>query len=567
MLHLKSFPIKRVLPWFLGGLLLVGIGLRFVNLESGIFWVDEVATAVRVRGYTQAEVVATVADGRPRSPTELWQFVETPSDRDRITTLNALVQSPEHAPFYFLLTREWAALFGSSPTTLRLLSVLLSLLTLPMLFWLCWEWLHSFLAGSIAVSLLAISPLFISYAQEARPYSLWLFLLVLSGGLLMRAWKTRHLLLWASYGLTLTLTLYTSLLSLPLVIGQGLYLTLAARESRNIYRKPDIFSIKAVWGAIAFSILAFLPWLVVIISQWNTLQSNTAWMQLPMGLVDRIGIWLYSISIPVFDVPVAPLGTLSSTLQILTSFGLLLVFKGMLLRLMQRTSWRVWGWILALGLPIPVLLAIADAVLGGRRSTAPRYWIPAHLAIVLLIAAFAAWKPTGWLRNRQQRQWRLWLITGLLGLSLVCALGNLERSPRYLKSRNINNPAIAAAINRAPNPQIFAEPTEVYDLISLSQALEPTVAIHILEASGTASPTADRLRTQPLSCQSTTFLFNPSPELEAVLGDRPNWTLQPAYAPDRLNAAEISLSVWQIDSNCPSQASESYAKAINTRIR
>jgi len=239
----------------------------------------------------------------------------------------------------------------------------------------------------------------------------------------------------------------------------------------------------------------------------------------------------------------------------------------MLLRLMQRTSWRVWGWILALGLPIPVLLAIADAVLGGRRSTAPRYWIPAHLAIVLLIAAFAAWKPTGWLRNRQQRQWRLWLIAGLLGLSLVCALGNLERSPRYLKSRNINNPAIAAAINRAPNPQIFAEPTEVYDLISLSQALEPTVAIHILEASGTASPTADRLRTQPLSCQATTFLFNPSPELEAVLGDRPNWTLQPAYAPDRLNAAEISLAVWQIDPNCPSQASESYANAVKARIR
>ncbi|MEO1211350.1 MAG: glycosyltransferase family 39 protein [Cyanobacteria bacterium J06638_20] len=551
MLPLKTLSLRLILPWLLGGLLLLGIGLRFANLESGIFWVDEVATAVRVRGYTQAEVVAAVADGQPRSPAELWQFVVAPSDRDRRKTLDALVQSPEHAPLYFLLTREWSALFGQTPATLRLLSVMLSLLTLPMLAWLCWEWLYSSLAGGIAAALLAISPLFISYAQEARPYSLWLFLLVLSGGLLMRAWRRGNNGLWIGYGIALTLALYTSLLSLPVVISQGLHVTLAERGSGDIYRKSDRASVKAVWVAIAVSLLAFLPWLIVVGRQWNTLRSNTAWMQLPMGLVDRIGIWLYSLSIPVFDVPVAPLGSLASTLQILTSFVLLLVFVGMLLRLMQQTSWRIWGWILALGLPIPVLLALVDAVFGGRRSTAPRYWIPAHLALVLLIAAFTAWKPSGWLQTRY-RPWRLWLVVGLLGLSLVCSLGNLERSPRYLKSRNINNPAIAAAINQSPNPQIFAEPTEVYDLISLSQTLAPTVAIHILEMPGAASPTVQRLQRQPLSCQATTFLFNPSPELAAAMGDRPDWQLQPAYEADRLNAAEISLAVWRIEPDCPS---------------
>ncbi|NER07139.1 MAG: hypothetical protein F6K17_33465 [Okeania sp. SIO3C4] len=160
-----------------------------------------------------------VADGQPRSPAELWQFVVAPSDRDRRTTLDALVQSPEHAPLYFLLAREWSARFGASPATLRLLSVVLSLLTLPMLAWLCWEWLYSSLAGGIAAALLAISPLFISYAQEARPYSLWLFLLVLSGGLLMRAWRRGNNGLWIGYGIALTLTLYTSLLSLPIVIS------------------------------------------------------------------------------------------------------------------------------------------------------------------------------------------------------------------------------------------------------------------------------------------------------------------------------------------------------------
>lgn len=555
MLRLKSFSIKLVLPWLLGGLLLLGMGLRFANLESGIFWVDEVATAVRVRGYTQSEVVAAVADGRPRSPRELWQVVSTPSDRDRLSTLQALVKSPEHAPLFFLVTREWAALFGYSPATLRLLSVVLSMLTLPALFWFCWEWLQSVFAGSIAVTLLAISPLFISYAQEARPYSLWLFLLVLSGALLMRAWKTGSRWLWGGYGIALTLTLYTSLLSLPIALSQGLYLTLA-ESGAEWYRKPKRSPVKAVWGAIAFSILAFLPWLIVIGSQWDTLQNNTAWMQLPMGLVDRIGIWLYSISILVFDVPVAPLGTLASTLQILTSLLLLLIFAGMLVRLVQRTSWRVWGWVLALGLPIPLVLAIADAVLGGRRSTAPRYWIPAHLALVLLVAAFVAWKPSGWQMMRKPSQWRLWLVTGLLGLSLVCSLGNLERSPRYLKSRNINNPAIAAAINGTANPQIFAEPTEVYDLISLSQWLEPTVAIHIAEEPGRDSPTLQRLRTQTLSCQETAFLLNPSPEVEEALGDRPDWRLLPAYEPNRLNAAEISLSLWQIEPDCSANISQ-----------
>src|SRR5687768_11835048 len=46
---------QLVWPMLLGFIILLGIGFRVSQLDAPVFWVDEVATATRVSGYTQAE--------------------------------------------------------------------------------------------------------------------------------------------------------------------------------------------------------------------------------------------------------------------------------------------------------------------------------------------------------------------------------------------------------------------------------------------------------------------------------------------------------------------------------
>lgn len=524
---------KHLWRWVLVGLVLVGIGLRWINLETKVFWVDEVATAVRVGGYTQTELTEAIANTPPRPATDLWQTITGDIERPPSATLQALIKSPEHAPLYFLLAREWAALFGRSAIALRSLSVCLSLLSFPALVWLCLEWLALPSVGGIALAMMAVSPLFISYAQEARPYSLWLLLLLLSGGFLLRAMRRPHWIAWCGYGLSLTLALYTSLLSVPIALAQALYVW-GAEEGKwsRMTRHAG--------GAIALSFVAFLPWVVVILTHWDTLQRNTAWMQQPLDFVAILGTWIYGLSILIFDVPVAPLTSPIAALQILTSTAILAIFGLALWKLIQRTPFRTWGFVLALALPTPLLLILADLAVGGQRSTAPRYWMAAHLGLVLILAG---WYSLQWHSpSSSHSRHSLWsgVLALLLIISLASSLGNIGRSPRYLKSRNLHNGAIATYINQTPNALVVTESENLYDLISLSRDLTPAITVQVLSRDRLeTSETADH---QPL-CQPNILLFNPSQALLKTLQSQ-DMALKQRYIPQRLTPTELALTLW-----------------------
>lgn len=592
----------RTIPrHWIGGLLLLlllGIGLRGVNLGDRVYWVDEVATSIRVAGYTRAEVVAAVSNGRSLSPADLLHFRQLDPDRPLSDTFSALMGSPEHAPLYFLLARFWTGWLGSGAIAIRSLSVLLSVLALPVMFVLAWElfqandstfldqkentlqenktqdkrwherWIKRnkkiLLMAAIATVGLAISPFFIAYAQEARPYSLWALVLLLSGITLLRSLRRNQWQDWLAYAGAIALCLYTSLLSVPIMVGQGIYLI-------NLERWRVSDRVRRYALAFTLGLLAFLPWLWLIVQQWTTLQDNTTWMRSPLDLPALIGIWIYSLSILVFDVPVAPPGSLAGIAQISLSIFILGIFARSLWLLHTQTPARVWGVVWAIALPTPLVLILADLILGGQRSTAPRYLLPAHLGIWLAIA-FAivhslsrisseltqlgdferrsaplkiaqklgfSWfmrQPRLSYRNQQQRIWQGFTVL-LLSLCLISNMINLERSPRYLKSRNLHNEAIATLLNQIDDPLVLAEPSEVLDLISLSDRLNATTEIRI-----TPSPEFPALLT---NFTQPTFLFNPSADVLETL--ELNYLLTQVYLPERLISTELALSLWRVE--------------------
>lgn len=559
------------------GLLSLGLLFRTVNLDQKVFWVDEVATAIRAVGYTKAEVTAQLADAAPHLPAELLAYQRLTPHRSPLDTLHALVRSPEHAPLYFLLTRFWMQSFGSSVSAIRSLSVLCSLLVLPGVYWFgrelalcCAGRLEtqqmrtaSLLGkstgqlGTAAAGFVAISPFFVAYAQEARPYSLWLLALVLSSGALLRATRLNSAASWVLYTVTLVLSLYTSLLSLLPIVGQGIYVMLVARFSKTISRRYLV--------AAATAMLLFSPWLGVIWQHQAALAANTTWMRTSVNPLSILAIWLYSFAVLFFDVPVVASGWLAvgqavTAALVLTSIGYALY---QLVKLPRRISLLI----ATLSLPVPLLLILLDLLFQGQASATPRYLVPSQLGIMIAVACLTI--PVNYLpsQNREFQQTqhsfpkrtasrqrpgfrfcftrdpqqlanrcRQGISVFLLSLSLISCLVNLHRSPDYQKDRNRYNPEIAAVLNQATNPVLFAASDQTLDLLSLSHSLKQTVKIYILPP--------DRLLSALSavnSCESA-FLFQPSPMLRAAT----SLNLTQVYQPPLLTSEDVYLSLWSV---------------------
>ncbi len=89
-------------------------------------------------------------------------------------------------PLYFFILHFLVGAFGLSEYALRILSVFANVATVPLLYALARRWLAPS-AGALAALLGALSPFYVWYAQEARPYALVLFWSLLAVYALTRA--------------------------------------------------------------------------------------------------------------------------------------------------------------------------------------------------------------------------------------------------------------------------------------------------------------------------------------------------------------------------------------------
>ena len=146
---------KKVYFWlFL--IILLGIGLRFYNLSAESLWTDEMVSLMHTQRSNDLEII------------------------DSVTNMELM------PPGYFLILDRWINYFGNSEFSLRFLSVLFDSLSILLVFLIATK-LFNKKIGLISAFLLATTMLQIVYAQEARPYSLFGFLVLLSTYLLILA--------------------------------------------------------------------------------------------------------------------------------------------------------------------------------------------------------------------------------------------------------------------------------------------------------------------------------------------------------------------------------------------
>ena len=513
-------------------LILLGIFFRFANFDSKIYWVDEVTTSLRISGYTKQEFIQNISDSGIIGIEDLQKYQRLSPEKNLTDTLNALKKSPEHAPLYFLLLRLWVQLFGSSVAVTRSLSIIFSLLALPCVYWLCWELFKSPLVGWVALALMAVSPFYVAYAQEARPYSLWTVTILISSVALLRAIRLNNSISWVFYTVTLILGLYTSLLSLLVAIGQSIYII--GVEKLRFTKTTKNYLI-----ASSFGIIAFAPWLLVIFYNWHTLQDNTTWMEVPMKIPFMAVIWMYSIGIIFFDLPISTLLDPTAIVEFLIHLTLLVLIGFAIYFLCSTHGQQAW-FVLTLTLVAPLILIIMDLILERQSSTAPRYMIPCHLGIQLGVAYFLTHKIyfSAFDNIKHQQKWRFILII-LISLGIVSCISNLEKSPRHQKNRNLHNIPISTILNQAKFPLLLAEPRETIDILSLSYSLKANIKIQLL---------TKRNFLQTFDECNDVFLFNPSSALLDSINQE-KIKLKLAYRPKTLISDEISLSLWTVENH------------------
>lgn len=515
------------LRFFIITLLLLGVFFRFVNLDLKVYWTDEVINTQYSSGYTEVELWDQVKawNCHDISITSLHNKFQFPNpEKSSIDVIKALaIDEPQNPPLYYLLSRWWMQLFGDSVAVRRSLSACISLLAFPCIYWLCLELFESSLTGWIAIALLAVSPLHVLYAQEVRPYGAWTVTILLSSAALLWAMRLKTKLHWGTYAATLTLGLYTFTLSGLFAIGHGVYVAIVERFRLS---KTVISYLLASLAGIMF----FSPWLILTIIGFSIGSSEMSdWRQREIPLFSLINSWVLNLSLIFIDVTRDR--SQISTLEKYLLIPLLLVMVGYSIYFLCRnTPQRVWLFILTL-IGVPWLaLTLPDLIVGGVRSSVPRYLIPSYLGIQLAVAYLFATKITSisasvW----RQKLWQIAMIALISSGVLSCTISSQSAS-WWNKYQNSHNPPIASIVNRANHPLLLSEFTGGRSIVSLSYLLDPKVRLLLW-----SEPNIPKI---PDSF-SDVFLLDPSEELLDRIENEQNFKVEPVYKSNQ-------LSLWKL---------------------
>lgn len=513
----------RYLQVLLVIVLVLGVVFRFVNLERKAYWIDEVHTSVRVAGYKKTEFVDKVPAERVIKIEELLEFQRITPEKDWSDTMKALAGNAEHTPLYYVMARLAMQWFGSSVTVTRGLAAVISLLVFPCVYWLCLELFASRLVGWIAMALIAVSPLHVLYAQEAREYSLWTVTILLSSASLLRAMRLKTKLSWGMYALSVAIGLYSHMLSVLVFIGHATYVFAMER-----FRWSKAFTAYIMASLAGF--ITLIPWIILYFINASTVG---IWTNKRLTFFTLVKRWLVNLSAVFLDLQIGYNNQFfdvengndvvqfgySDLLIYVIPFVVILV--GYSLYFICRNQPKsVWLFILTLMGISTIILVVPDVISGGQRSTIGRYLIPCYLGIQLAVAYLLTTQVTSIsVKAWQQKLFQLILIALFSSGILSCAMSS-QAETWWNKYSSYYNPHVAHIINQSPRPLVISSQERVSRIASLSYQLDSKVRLLLIDGTD-ISKIPDGF--------SDVFLFRPSGKLYNKLEESQNYQLQSVH--------------------------------------
>ncbi|MBE9209027.1 glycosyltransferase family 39 protein [Nostoc sp. LEGE 06077] len=496
-------------------ILLLGIYFRFANLDHKVYWTDEVYTSLWLSGHSTLEIIEKFYNGAIVNIDILKEYQQVNIDQGINSAITRLaLEDSQHPPLYYYLAWLWSAWLGNSVAIIRSLSAIISVFSLVGIYYLCQELFKSRLTSWISISLIAISPFHILYAQEAREYSLWTLSILISNYSLLLALRKKTFFSWVIYTITLILSFYTFLFSIFVPLGHGIYILVI-----NSYKLTK--TLIAYILSLMVAIIAFLPWLIVIYQgKMSGRIQRLDWITEPTSLPALMGKWLLNITRLFLDwmninentsiKAIVWLIPLTLALLILIGYGFYY--------LCRSTPKTTWLFLLTFTFPTAIALIIPDILFGGRRSGVARYLIPTFLGIQLTIAHLLASKLVLIQSLKWQKIWRLITIfvisCGVISCVIISSAGIWWNKGA---ANNLRLDQVATVLNQTLQPVVVSDAKFPY-ILGLT---------HLLN-----SDASFQLTTQPQALvipkkQDSLFLFYPSRKLYKYL--RVSYNLEPLY--------------------------------------
>jgi uncharacterized membrane protein len=529
--------------------LVLGLTLRMYAPGHKVYQHDETITALRISGHTEREFIQDLVHNPGLTLGQIQQRYQAYNPSRLIGfTLDGLAQEePQLTPLYYGLVHYWAGVFGSDRGTVRILSIVFSILTIVPLIWLGWELFGSWQAPMIAVGLFALSPFHTLMAQQARHYSLWALTTLLCSAALLRALRRDRPIDWLGYSLSLALSLYTGLLTVLVAAAHGLYVVLQAWTPSRGQTWSQIWKPLSRYGLASIGAgLLFSPWAIILFQNWSRVRQATGvvllgtqtkrqiapwsqliggWLRFPARLFYDANIWSES---PGWL-------RMGQAAMIVFSLSLLLYSSYRLWRSYDR---RISLFLLTLAIVPWAGLVVQDRVLGvrgGEGSITLMYLTPTMLAIGLMVASALAYhlRPQshpGWFQAIGQLSLVILLSAGLLSNGLIAQADWWVNQGFPLKLQK--ELAVAKLINQSDRPVLVSDP-EAWEVLFFSHLIKPETPVIMNARCGLCN-----LPDQPgwipdLEDRSPRiFAFpNPSSELQTTLKTTFGLRLDPLLSP------------------------------------
>ncbi|NJL83266.1 MAG: hypothetical protein HC890_10495, partial [Chloroflexaceae bacterium] len=282
-----------------------------------------------------------------------------------------------------------------------------SLLTFPVIYWLCRELFALPLVGWLAMALYGISPAMLKFATFVRPYSLLLLLSLLSSAIFLRSLKHSTKLGWMLYAATTAVGLYTHLLMGLVAIAHGIYLLIVEK-----FRLTELVK-RFFLSAIAAGVIA-LPWLWIVWQSLPTVRETTKWLAKPIPALELIHWWAKN-----FNQGFAAWHFQYESIFFWAIAPLLALIGWAFYVLIRRTPWRTWSFILILMGTSFLPFLLADLLLGGKRTTAQRFFLVCYVCMDIVIAYWLASNLAATIKERGQHQFWTFLTVLLLGVGAI----------------------------------------------------------------------------------------------------------------------------------------------------
>ena len=312
-------------------------------------------------------------------------------------------------------------------------------------------------------------------------------MVIASGYALLKAIRWRHPLFWAGYSLACIFGLYTHVLFGLTMMGHGAYILLLSMESSRSFGKRKRFPFSQLLleflGAVAIAILAFSPWLIILINNLQRAMDVTNLSSYPTSLLNLSKFWILSFTSVLVDINF----DFNSIQMYLLRLPFVILIVVALFQISQETNRKtrlfIWTSIL-----VPFfMLALPDVLLGGGRSGVTRFLISCFPGVQLSIAYLFSTH----IKNNKNSLidgeifWRS-LLAIVFTFSLISISMSANAQSWWHQIPSSENPQIVQQLNKNKSATLIVDRgsdyTNLGNIISLSYELNPDIKLFMVNA-------------------------------------------------------------------------------------